>query len=82
MKQGKLRIIAVASESKRLPDVDAPTFADLGVESEHLNNWRGVFAPPGLSAAQVASPYFVAQHGHKRCVATASCANTIGKTPG
>jgi putative tricarboxylic transport membrane protein len=47
---GKMRAIAVTSP-KRLPGVDAPTLKEQGVNVE-LANWRGVFAPPGITDAQ------------------------------
>ena len=50
IKAGKLRLIAVSSD-KRLPDIDAPTLKEQGIEVE-LANWRGVFAPPGVNEAQ------------------------------
>jgi putative tricarboxylic transport membrane protein len=45
---GKLRILAVAAKDP-YADVDAPTFAQLGIRVDALN-WRGVFAPPGIGA--------------------------------
>jgi putative tricarboxylic transport membrane protein len=49
IKDGKLRAIGVAAP-KRLPGLDIPTFREQGVNVE-LANWRGVFAPPGISDA-------------------------------
>lgn len=49
IKDGKLRAIGVAAP-KRLPGIDIPTFREQGVNVE-LANWRGVFAPPGISEA-------------------------------
>lgn len=48
---GRLRILAVLNE-RGLVEVDAPSFADLGIRVERLN-WRGVFAPPGLDASEI-----------------------------
>ena len=45
---GKVRILAVTSE-KAVDGVDAPTLTDEGVDLV-FSNWRGVVAPPGLSA--------------------------------
>lgn len=45
---GKLRVLAV-SGAKRLPSVDAPTLEEAGVDLV-FTNWRGVLAPPGISA--------------------------------
>src|SRR5690242_18020931 len=49
VKAGKLRIIAVSAD-KRQEGIDAPTLKEEGIDVE-LFNWRGVFAPPGVSAA-------------------------------
>jgi putative tricarboxylic transport membrane protein len=49
VKAGKMRALALSS-AKRLPGVDVPTLAEQGVKVE-LVNWRGVFAPPGVSDA-------------------------------
>jgi putative tricarboxylic transport membrane protein len=46
----KLRPLAVTS-GKRLPGIDVPTLKEQGVDVE-LANWRGVFAPPGITDAQ------------------------------
>lgn len=48
VKAGKLRILAVTSP-KRLDGVDAPTLKESGIDLE-IQNWRSVFAPPGISA--------------------------------
>jgi len=50
VKAGKLRLIAVTSAQK-LPNVDAPTLKEEGVDLE-IANWRSVVAPPGLSPEQ------------------------------
>ncbi|HEX2136062.1 MAG TPA: tripartite tricarboxylate transporter substrate-binding protein [Microvirga sp.] len=48
VKAGKLRLLAVSSPN-RLPDVDAPTLRESGIDLE-LSNWRMIVAPPGISA--------------------------------
>ena len=48
VKAGKLRLLAMSSPS-RLPDVDAPTLKESGIDLE-LSNWRMIVAPPGISA--------------------------------
>jgi putative tricarboxylic transport membrane protein len=48
IKAGKMRPIAVTSP-KRLNDV--PTLKEQGIDVE-IGNWRGVYAAPGISAAQ------------------------------
>lgn len=47
---GRMRLLAV-SGNKRIPGVDVPTLTELGVPVVAAN-WRGVFAPPGISAQQ------------------------------
>jgi putative tricarboxylic transport membrane protein len=50
IKAGKLRLLAISAD-KRQPGIDAPTLREAGIDVE-LFNWRGVFAPPGVSEAQ------------------------------
>lgn len=47
VKAGKMRALAISSD-KRIPGIDAPTLKETGLDVE-LFNWRGVFAPPGIS---------------------------------
>ncbi|MEU8247948.1 tripartite tricarboxylate transporter substrate binding protein [Nonomuraea sp. NPDC048916] len=49
VKSGKLRALGVTS-GERLPDLDAPTVKEGGLDVE-LANWRGFVAPGGLSDA-------------------------------
>lgn len=49
IKDGSLRVLAVSGD-KRAPGVDAPTLKESGVDMTFYN-WRGVLAPPGISAA-------------------------------
>lgn len=44
---GQLRALAI-SAPQRLPGISAPTFLEQGMGIE-LSNWRGVFAPPGVT---------------------------------
>lgn len=50
---GRLRALAISSET-RLPNRPIPTFVEQGVDLT-LTNWRGVVAPPDLSADQLAA---------------------------
>lgn len=50
VKAGKLRALAISSGT-RAAGVDAPTLKEQGIDVE-LFNWRGVFAPPGITDAQ------------------------------
>ncbi|GGI86690.1 Bug family tripartite tricarboxylate transporter substrate binding protein [Deinococcus wulumuqiensis] len=53
VKAGKLRVLGISS-GKRQAGISAPTFKEQGLNVE-LANWRGVVAPPGLSAAEKAA---------------------------
>ncbi|WP_230531809.1 Bug family tripartite tricarboxylate transporter substrate binding protein [Microvirga roseola] len=50
IKAGKLRLIGLTSPS-RVPNIDAPTIKEQGVDLD-IANWRGVVAPPGISDEQ------------------------------
>jgi putative tricarboxylic transport membrane protein len=53
IKAGSLRLLAISAD-KRQDGIDAPTLKEGGVDIE-LFNWRGVFAPPGVSDADKAA---------------------------
>ncbi len=53
VKAGKLRVLAISAD-KRQDGIDAPTLKEQGIDVE-LFNWRGVFAPPGVSDADRAA---------------------------
>jgi putative tricarboxylic transport membrane protein len=46
---GTVRVLGISS-AERLPDLDAPTLREQGVDVE-LENWRSLVAPPGVSSA-------------------------------
>ncbi len=50
---GQLRALATSSP-EREPDIDVPTLREAGIPLD-LANWRGVVAPPGISAAEQAA---------------------------
>jgi len=50
IESGKMRAIAVTS-AQRLKGLDIPTLKELGYNVE-IGNWRGVYAPPGITPAQ------------------------------
>ncbi len=47
VKAGKLRALAISADVRQ-PGIDIPTLKEQGIDVE-LFNWRGVFAPPGVS---------------------------------
>jgi putative tricarboxylic transport membrane protein len=53
IKAGKLRAIAISADARQ-PGIDIPTLKEQGVDVE-LFNWRGVFAPPGVTDPQKAA---------------------------
>ena len=50
---GKLTVLAVAEPKRSQPLPDVPSFAELGFEGLVVNEWFGLFAPAGTSAATV-----------------------------
>ena len=48
IKTGQLRALGISSE-RRLPGMDIPTFIEQGVNVS-ISNWRGLVAPPGITA--------------------------------
>ena len=50
---GKLKAIAVTSAKRSASLPDVPTVAESGVAGFEINEWIGVFAPPGTSPAVV-----------------------------
>ena len=52
---GDLRVLATASAEPLEVAPDAPTIADAGYPDSVMVNWRGVFAPPGISEEDLAT---------------------------
>jgi putative tricarboxylic transport membrane protein len=50
IRSGRLRALAVSAE-RREPGIAVPTLTERGIDVTFVN-WRGVFAPPGISDAQ------------------------------
>ncbi len=50
IESGKMRAIAVTAP-QRMKGLDIPTMKELGYNVE-IGNWRGVYAPPGITPAQ------------------------------
>ncbi|MEW6254442.1 MAG: tripartite tricarboxylate transporter substrate-binding protein [Pseudomonadota bacterium] len=53
VKAGKLRVLAVTAKS-RVAGVDAPSLTEAGIPLA-ITNWRGIMAPPGITAEQRAA---------------------------
>lgn len=53
IESGDLRVLGISS-AERQEGIDAPTMIEAGVDLE-LANWRGVVAPPGISADATAA---------------------------
>ena len=53
IRAGQMRALATTGEV-RTPGLDLPTLKELGYDVV-LTNWRGIFAPPGMSAADTAA---------------------------
>ncbi len=53
VKAGKLRVLAVTAKS-RVEGVNAPSLTEAGIPLA-ITNWRGVVAPPGITAEQRAT---------------------------
>lgn len=53
VKAGTLRVLAISSDTRQ-EGIDAPTLKEAGIDVE-LFNWRGVFAPPDISAEDKAA---------------------------
>ncbi len=49
IKAGKMRLLAISAPTRQA-GIDAPTLKEQGIDVE-LANWRGCFAPPGVSDA-------------------------------
>lgn len=47
---GRVRFLAVSSP-ERLPDIDAPTLREVGLDVQ-MDNWRFILAPPGIPQAE------------------------------
>ncbi len=50
IRSGQVRVLAVSGD-ERVPEVDAPTFTEAGIDLV-FTNWRGILAPPGISPEQ------------------------------
>ncbi len=73
IKAGALRLLAISAD-KRQAGIDAPTLKEAGVDVE-LFNWRGVFAPPGVSDADKAAMITLVETMAKSDAWAAECKN-------
>lgn len=73
IKAGALRLLAVSSD-KRQEGIDAPTLKESGIDVE-LFNWRGVFAPPGVSDEDKAAMITLAENMAKSPSWAEECKN-------
>jgi putative tricarboxylic transport membrane protein len=55
VQQGTVRIIGIAAQQRQPGELaNVPTMREQGIEGRSVTNWRGIFAPPGITAAQAA----------------------------
>jgi len=73
IKAGKMRCLAISGDVRE-EGVDAPTLKEAGV-AVSLYNWRGVFAPPGLTPDQVASVTKLVEDMTKSAAWAEACKN-------
>jgi putative tricarboxylic transport membrane protein len=54
LQQGSVRIIGITAQQRQSGDfASVPTMREQGIDAR-VSNWRGVFAPPGITARQAA----------------------------
>lgn len=55
VQQGTVRIIGIGAQQRQPGELaNVPTMREQGIEARTVTNWRGIFAPPGITAPQVA----------------------------
>jgi putative tricarboxylic transport membrane protein len=55
VQQGTVRIIGIGAQQRQPGELaTVPTMREQGIEARTVTNWRGIFAPPGITAPQVA----------------------------
>ena len=55
VQQGTVRILAIGAPQRQPGELaNVPTIKEQGIDARTVTNWRGVFAPRGISAAQIA----------------------------
>jgi putative tricarboxylic transport membrane protein len=54
VQQGTVRIIGIGAQQRQPGDLaNVPTMREQGIDGRTVTNWRGVFAPPGITPQQV-----------------------------
>ena len=85
VKGGKLRALAVTSDTRVAALPDVPTFAELGYPTVNLTTWYGMWAPAQTPTALVASLYQavndVLRQPDVRARLTDAQAMPVGDTP-
>lgn len=55
VQQGTVRIIGIGAQQRQPGEfAHVPTMREQGIEARSVTNWRGIFAPRGITAAQAA----------------------------
>jgi putative tricarboxylic transport membrane protein len=55
VQQGTVRMLGIGAPERQPGDLaNVPTFREQGIEARMVTNWRGIFAPPGVTPAQAA----------------------------
>lgn len=55
LQQGSVRVIGIGAQQRQPGELaNVPTMREQGIDTRMTTNWRGVFAPPGLTSPQVA----------------------------
>ena len=54
VQQGTVRILAIGAPQRQAGELaNVPTMKEHGIEGRTVTNWRGIFAPPGITTAQI-----------------------------
>ena len=54
VQQGAVRILGIGAPQRQAGDLaNVPTMKEQGIDGRTVTNWRGIFAPPGISTAQI-----------------------------
>ena len=55
IQQGSVRVIGIGAPQRQPGELaNVPTMREQGIETRMTTNWRGIFAPPGITVPQVA----------------------------